>query len=82
MVYADLEPFGYRMDNWRAGMVASTILNVNRSKRTSKTFKPEDCMPKEKRDVDPHALAEKIRHTMRHVALMHKHKDKQAKGKQ
>jgi hypothetical protein len=38
-----LEPFGPSEDNWRAGMVASVIANVNRGKGT-KAMTAEDFM--------------------------------------
>lgn len=41
-----LEPWGERPAHLRAGIVAATIANVNRSKK-SRTFKPEDFMPQE-----------------------------------
>lgn len=43
--YAGIEPFGSDTDWLRTGIVASTIANVNRSKKSSKLFKPEDFMP-------------------------------------
>ena len=32
--------------NWRAGLVASVIANTHRTKKSDKTFKPTDFMPK------------------------------------
>lgn len=40
-----LEPWGEELANWRAGMIASTIVNVNR-KKGKPPFKPQDFMPK------------------------------------
>ncbi len=42
--YAELEPFGEWRGDLRAGIVASTIANVNR-KKDSKPFKASDFMP-------------------------------------
>lgn len=46
MAYADVEPFGPDADAWRAGIIASTIANVNR-KKGSRPFSPQDFMPAE-----------------------------------
>lgn len=54
MAYSRIEPFGGQMDDYRAGLVAATIANVNRSKG-HKGFTPQDFMPfatkQEKADV-------------------------------
>lgn len=48
MAYAELEPFGPRMDLWRSASIAATIANVNRDpKKRTKPFQPEDFMPEE-----------------------------------
>lgn len=44
MAYAELEPFGEWRGDWRAGMIASTIANVNRSS-DSEPMTPKDFMP-------------------------------------
>ncbi len=54
--FAELEPFGPRVDLWRMGMIASTIANGNRRKRTSRVFKPTDFFPP---DPTPASLAPK-----------------------
>lgn len=46
-VYSELEPFGARAEFWQAGLIASTIMNVNRTKKSQKALTPEDCMPRE-----------------------------------
>ena len=47
MVYAQVEPFGEERGDLRAGIVASTIANVNRdAKKRRKPFEPEEFMPK------------------------------------
>lgn len=44
-VFAELEPFGAPAGFWQAGMIASTLANVNRTKKAQKAYKPEDFMP-------------------------------------
>ena len=47
MVYYRLEPWGTEVDDWRAGMIASVIANVNRDpKKQNKPFQPTDFMPR------------------------------------
>ena len=46
MAYYSIEPFGEHAAFWRAGQIAATIANVNRSKRT-RAYKAEDFMPSE-----------------------------------
>jgi hypothetical protein len=45
MEFYRLEPFGEERADLRAGIIASTIANVNRSSRTAKAFSPKDFMP-------------------------------------
>jgi len=45
MAYAELEPFGEERADLRAGIVASTIANVNRGKNR-KAYKAVDFVPK------------------------------------
>jgi hypothetical protein len=46
MAYAKIEPFGEERADLRAGIVASTIANVNRDpKRRVKPFTPDEFMP-------------------------------------
>lgn len=33
MAYEAIEPFGHHMENLRAGLIAATILNANRTKK-------------------------------------------------
>jgi hypothetical protein len=48
MAYAELEPFGPDAEAWRAGVIASTIANVNRdSKKRPRPFTAQDFMPAE-----------------------------------
>jgi hypothetical protein len=58
MAYYSIEPFGANRDNIHAGLICSTIANVNRSKN-QKPFTAGDFMLKHKSDeqqVDHSAL--------------------------
>ena len=44
MAYYELNPFGTVRDDLQAGIIASTIANVNRGKN-DKSFTPSDFMP-------------------------------------
>lgn len=44
--YAQLEPFGAPAQFWQAGLIASVLANVNRTKKDQKAFTPEDFMPR------------------------------------
>ena len=44
MAYYELNPFGTVRDDLQAGIIASTIANVNRGK-SDKSFTPSDFMP-------------------------------------
>ena len=44
MAYYNMEPFGEMRADLRAGIIASTIANVNRGKRHA-AFKPDQFMP-------------------------------------
>lgn len=49
--FYQLEPWGTDREDWRAGMQASVVANVNRSSKTPE-FKPQDFMPqKEKKQT-------------------------------
>jgi hypothetical protein len=39
-----VEPFGFEIENWRAGMIAATVSNSRRSKR-GKALQPADFYP-------------------------------------
>jgi len=45
MAYASLEPFGETRADLRAGIIASTVANAHRDRKT-KPMKPSDFMPK------------------------------------
>lgn len=51
MAYNQLEPFGYRVDWLRFGVLAATIANSAPRKKGSKPFTPEDFMPNPKRGL-------------------------------
>lgn len=58
--YYQLEPFGEERADLRAGIVASTIANVNRdTKRRSKPFAPSDFMPDFDNSRAPKPMMEK-----------------------
>ena len=42
MEYADLEPFGEQVADWRSGVIASTVANCHRT--TGAAYKPQDFM--------------------------------------
>lgn len=44
--YYQLEPFGPPAGYWQAGLIASTLANVNRTKKSQKAMTPEDFMPR------------------------------------
>jgi hypothetical protein len=75
MAFYQLEPWGYRPDMWRAGIVASAIFNVNRPKKSSKIMKAEDFIPKEHdAEADAANLPEKITTIFQHMAVAMKAK--------
>ena len=45
--YYTVEPWGYEVSNWRAGLVAATSANF--SGRAKKSLKPSDFMPRGER---------------------------------
>ena len=46
IAYYQLEPWGEERADLRAGIVASTIANVNRSAKRTKPYTPRDFMPR------------------------------------
>lgn len=61
MAYARLEPFGEERADLRAGIIASTVANVHRS-RKQRPMKPSDFMPKfDYRPPAPEAVAARVR---------------------
>lgn len=67
VAYAAVEPFGFEVENFRAGAIASTVANVAPRKRGTRALKPSDFYPQVSQagnDIGPglqHALAEKRR---------------------
>jgi hypothetical protein len=49
--FFSLEPWGYEMENWRMGMIASTVANAAGAKRNGKAWRVEDFVPQRK--VEP-----------------------------
>ncbi len=50
MAFYQLEPWGTETEDWRAGLISSTIANANRDqKRRRKPYEPQDFMPR--RDI-------------------------------
>ena len=56
--YYELEPWGEERADLRAGIVASTIANVNRGK--GKSFKPGDFMPEFDKPAPKHQTPEQM----------------------
>jgi hypothetical protein len=46
LAFFQLEPWGEERADLRAGIVASTVANVNRSAKRRKPYKPQDFMPR------------------------------------
>jgi hypothetical protein len=53
LAYFQLEPWGEERADLRAGIVASTVANVNRPAKRKKAFEPKDFMPRF--DAEPEA---------------------------
>lgn len=45
LIYSTEEPFGDARADQRAGLLASVVYNVNRTKKSQKTLKPSDFFP-------------------------------------
>lgn len=61
MVFAQFEPWGESRADLRAGIIASTIANVNRRKG-KKAYKPVDFMPKFKSVCKEQTWEDMLRH--------------------
>ena len=47
MAFFELEPWGTEVEDWRAGLIASTVANAMRDKKSRrKPYEPEDFMPR------------------------------------
>lgn len=64
--FYQMEPFGDVKADWRAGMLASVLANVNRGKGT-KAFHPEDFMPKP--PLTPKEQEQKLRRSLAHLVV-------------
>jgi hypothetical protein len=68
MAYANVEPFGYPMDNYRMGVPASAVVNavyatipLPKGKRRPKALKPTDFYPEQK-NAGPELTTEQQEH--------------------
>lgn len=53
MAYYELEPWGSEVEDQRAGIVSSTVANVNRDgKKRRKPYEAADFMPRHQRQVE------------------------------
>jgi len=70
--YAQVEPFGPPADFWQAGLMASTLVNVNRTKKSQQAMQPADFMPEsfqpEAEAQDPQAVGEQVAETFKRLA--------------
>lgn len=60
IAFYQLEPWGEERADLRAGIVASTIANVNRSPKRKKPYAPEDFMPRFEDEEDPEETAARL----------------------
>lgn len=65
MEYFSIEPFGEERADYRAGIISSTIYNVNRGK--NRVLKPEDFMPK---FINEKSKKQSIKQMIRTVELL------------
>jgi hypothetical protein len=47
------EPFGFDAENWRMGMIASTVANAAGPKRSGKAWRVEDFVPARRTEAEP-----------------------------
>jgi hypothetical protein len=73
LVYAGARPIGGQLDDWRAGMLAATVVKV----ATGKAMAPSDFYPP-RPSVRPKNLAEKVTLIMR--SLMAEQRDDARRG--
>lgn len=45
LAYASIEPFGYEIENYRAGVIAATVANVAPRKKGARPLKVSDFYP-------------------------------------
>lgn len=61
LAFYQLEPWGEERADLRAGIVASTIANANRSQKQKKPYTPEDFMPRfDGEEEDPEETAMRL----------------------
>jgi len=57
MAFFELEPWGSEIEDYRFGVVASTIANVNRDpKKRSKPYEPTDFFPSREEKIEEYDL--------------------------
>jgi hypothetical protein len=62
MVFYNMEPWGAEVEDWRTGMVASVIANVNRDpKKRKEPYNPDDFIPKRVQEIEPQTPDEQSR---------------------
>ena len=70
--YAQVEPFGPPAAFWQAGLMAATIVNVNRTKKSQKAMRPVDFMPEsfqpEAAPQDPQDVGEQVAEMFKRIA--------------
>ncbi len=75
-MYCEIEPFGPPADFWRTGLAVATLANVNRRKKTDKSYAPEDFMPRsmvEQRERSPSDIGQQALRTFQDLAEMNTH---------
>jgi len=66
MAFYQLEPWGCEIEDWRAGMIAATIANVNRDpKKQRKPYEPQDFMPKRGADTTEEQSVEEMERVLK-----------------
>lgn len=83
-MFAELEPLGSPAAFWRAGMIASTLANVHRTKKAQKAYKPEDFMPQamtpEREGHDEQDVAATVMQVFQDLATLDRTQTKRARG--
>jgi hypothetical protein len=58
--YYEISPWGYEIENYRSGIIASAIMNVNRSKKSDKLFTLDDFFPKRNKQIKKQTSDEQL----------------------
>jgi len=66
MAYWRVEPWGEQRADWRAGLICSTLCNIN-ARKGSKPLTPEDFMPGAKRDMTGAEIVAALRGVLKTV---------------